>query len=154
VSTLSEAEQRELLTELALLEQSRSAPVRDLDMWAVGVETALQAAIGSRDGAGVGLIPLKRMLGLRQNWAPVESFMKRHGWSELVVVQRSAAYALLADLLVQHVKGIARHIHVPMTAKFVANNAQNIAAIFDQAFPGYAASGLAHIVLPRMEHTK
>lgn len=71
------------------------------------------------------------------------------GLSELPVVDRQAVYNMLADLLVQHAKELARYTGAPFSVKFIANLAQNISGVFDAAFPGYLEAGLAHVVARR-----
>jgi hypothetical protein len=66
---------------------------------------------------------------------------------DLPVLERQQAYNLVAELLVQYAKVAARRSGAPMSPKLVANCSQNVAGVFDSAFPGYAASGLARMVV-------
>ena len=105
------------------------------------------------NGGGVRGMPapqyLKRNLVGGASWEAVDLFMSSSKLNGLSVPQRLNVYRMLASLLVKHARKLARHVDAPMSAKFVANCAVNIAAIFDQSFPGYVASGLAHIVASR-----
>ena len=65
---------------------------------------------------------------------------------KLAVPERQSVYNLLADLVVRHAHGISMRSAAPLSPKLVANCSNNVASIFDKAFPGYVRAGLAHIV--------
>lgn len=155
---LSKAERKELLARLSLAVASDSArrtDDRDLTMWAEAVYRAMDDAQAGSDGAGQGPLVLKRLLAAVQNWEPLAELLERSKLSSATVTQRQALYHMLAQTLVEHAKRVCSRMGIPLSAKVVANNAANITAIFESAFPGYLSSGLALVVAQRMqrEHT-
>lgn len=147
---LPKDKRKELLARVSLAEASGSGKTRDVDMWSDAVYTALVRVLGGPDAVGVGPLPLRRLLGARSSWSAVEQFMESSRAMGLKVPHRLAVYHMLAGLLVSDARRRARFAGVPMTARFVANAAPNIAAVFDAAFPGYAAAGLAPLVAQRV----
>jgi hypothetical protein len=147
---LPPSEQKILLARLALSQQAQKPGDRELEMWAVGVQTALAGVSGGEAGAAQGVMLIRRSLAASSCWAPVTDFMERAGFAGLEVSKRQSVYLMLADLLVKYAAAVSRKVSAPLTAKFVANNAQHIAAIFDNAFPGYVAAGLAPMVAARL----
>lgn len=152
LAALPAAEQKQLLDRAAaaqlLLVESKRAD-RDVSMWSAAAYDAFCRVIGGVGAAGVGPQVARRLLGAATAWQPVEQFMSVAGLSELPVVDRQAVYNMLADLLVQHAKELARYTGAPFSVKFIANLAQNISGVFDAAFPGYLEAGLAHVVARR-----
>lgn len=59
--------------------------------------------------------------------------------------EKLSALQLLADMLVSHVQQLSHATGVAVSSKMLANCAQQLPSVFDVAFPGYAASGLAHL---------
>lgn len=151
VLELSPADKKQLLdfTALQLLGEHESGQTRDLDQWALAVYEAIVATIGTQGGGMAGPLPIKRLLAARASWAPVESFARVAGFNKMKVPERLAAYRLLAQLLVQRSQEVARAVRAPLTAKMVANNTGDLAAIFDAHFPGYMRSGLAAMLFRR-----
>lgn len=147
---LSAADRKELLARLALEVQTRSTDSRDLTMWADAVYQRLHEAIGTSEGTGVGPLPVRRLLAAVANWAPVEKFMQDSRLQSLTVPKRLAVYHMLAGLLVDDAQRVARLAGAPLTVKFVAGRSAHIAAVFDTAFPGYLAAGLAHVVAAQL----
>lgn len=90
---------------------------------------------------------VKRLVGSPSHWKPVALFMSSSGLAELQVRERQLAYHLLADLLVKHVCQVASHVGLPVGLKFLGNNVASITGVFEQAFPGYLAAGLAHVIV-------
>lgn len=149
-NTLTKADRKNLLTRLALDQQTSPAGAdRDMEMWVQAVHASLTASVGAGDGGVGGIIPLKRLLSTTSNWEFVDGFMQRTRFATLTVTQRQAAYNMLARLLVEHSHETAKAVHAPLTPKFVANRLPFLASIFDAAFPGYLAAGLAHLVASR-----
>lgn len=132
-----------------LLTASADRADRDVSMWSVAVYSAFCEAVGGPAAAGVGPQVLRRLLGAASAWAPVEQFMATARLSELPVADRQAVYNMLADLLVQHARGISRRTKAPFSAKLLSTTVVNIAGLFDTAFPGYLEAGLAHVVARR-----
>lgn len=151
VEHLDLADRKELLAKLALNAQApQKESDRDLEMWAVAVYRAVARTIGaSSEGMPAPMI-FRRALAAGNSWGAVTDFMKASKLSTVNVTARQGVYVMLADLLVKHAVSSARYLSVPLSAKFIANAATNIASIFDNAFPGYAASGLAPIVAARL----
>lgn len=133
------------LQDLELRDQDKVT--RDLGMWAGAVYDALQASIGDGGGGESGVVVLRRLLGARSVWAPVDQLVEAAKVSEEPVVTRQKFYNLLADLLVAHVKRVASYNRVPVGPKLVASNAGKVRELFDAAFPGYLRCGLAKVVL-------
>lgn len=148
VGGMSKAERQELLDRLALegVISAKSAANRDIEMWSGAVHSALGDAISSGGGENYGVGLVKRSLALPAFWRPVEAFMSASGLQELKVTERQQVYSLLARLLVDHALEVSRRSGAPLSPKLVGSCASNIASVFDQSFPGYAAAGLAHVV--------
>lgn len=133
------------LQDLELRDQDKAT--RDLGMWAGAVYDALQASVGDGGGGESGVMVLRRLLGARSVWAPVDQLVEAAKVAEESVVMRQKFYNLLAELLVAHVKRVASYNRVPMGPKLVASNAGKVRELFDAAFPGYLRCGLAKAVL-------
>lgn len=146
-STLTAKQRQELLDQLALTAQmTRGASQdRDLDMWAAAVHEALTATDGGEVGEGYGQLLVKRTLSPTSVWRPVQEFMQQAKLSELTVVERRSVYGMLADLLVEHARGISDYTGAPLGPKLVSSCTAQIAGVFEQAFPGYVRAGLAKI---------
>lgn len=148
---LKPADRKQLLAHLALAAHDEEIrPSRDLDMWATAVYTGLTRAIGHGEGAGQGPALIKRVVGARAAWAPVQDFMVSSKLDQLQVTERRAVYDFLAVLVIARAKSVSNHVGAPLGPKLVANTAPSIAAIFDAEFPGYLASGLVRIVARRI----
>ncbi len=144
---LTSQERKQLIARLALNQQiSTKGSDRDLDMWATAAYDGLVQELGHEAGAQVGPILVKRSLASPSAWAPVAAFMASSKLQEQSVTKRQAIYMMLAKLVIQNAKFIARKSGAPMSAKLIASCAANISSLFDNAFPGYLKSGLAHIV--------
>lgn len=148
IKNLDAAERRELLAALALDLNAPKQADRDLDMWVVAAHEALAAVAGGRDGAVQAPAVCKRVLG-GSAFQPVLDFMEASRLSKLEVTKRQAVYRTLAELVVRRARKIGSRSGAPLSAKLVANVAGNIGGIFESAFPGYVASGLAHLVATR-----
>lgn len=146
---------KKMLDELAasqLLDLSGvSAADRDLGMWAEAVHKALQDCLGSSGQDLPGVQAVRKLLSASSHWAPVQAFMQASKLDQGTVQERQLAYHCLAGLLVRHARGVARHTGAPLVPKFVANCCHNISGVFDEAFPGYVASGLARLVVKRTQ---
>ena len=148
---LPAAERKVLLAHLAFSEQtSGQGSGRDLEMWAQAVYEALGDAVGVEVGAGQGPALIKRTLAVPAAWAPVTTFMASSKLSTLMVVERQAIYVMLAKMVVQNARYIARKSGAPLAARLVGSCAANVASLFDNAFPGYVASGLALMVAKQL----
>ena len=151
-------QQRKLFLDQAaaaqLLDSANTEAARDVQMWSVAVYDALCAAVGGPGAINLGPLSVKKVLGAATAFAPVASFMSVGGMDTLPVVDRQAVYVLLADLLVKHAKGIARHTGTPLALKLVANCTNNVAGVFDNAFPGYLQAGLAPLVARQMRRNQ
>ena len=150
-STLSEEQRRELVALLSLdLSSKPTTADRDIEMWATAVHEALQEALGGALGSTVGVLAVKRVVGAHKAFEPVAEFMKRSRLGENQVRERLSVYRLLAELLVAHARKLARYNGAPLSLKLVANCTGSVAGVFDAAFPGYLAAGLAPIVAARL----
>lgn len=148
---LTSTERAQLIARLALSQQiSIKGSERDLDMWATAAYEGLVQELGHEAGAQVGPILVKRSLAAPSAYAPVAAFMVNSGLSLQPVTKRQAVYMMLAKLVIQNAKFIARKSGAPMSAKLIASCAANISSLFDNAFPGYLKSGLAHIVATQL----
>lgn len=145
---LSTKETKALLAQLALQTNKTSTArgERDSETWAACVADALSDAIGS---SSAGQLVRKEMLAATA-WKPVQAFLEEAGFLDLNVREKRAVYQMLARLLVQHADRISSRRDIPLTPHFVASCAGHIGVVFDGAFPGYLASGLAHIVVKRL----
>lgn len=146
---LSKAEKKKLIDRLLLDQHLSAAPTsadRDLDMWASAVHNALVRVVGG-GGAGVaGPTLVRKLVGVGNAWRPVEAFMQSSKLCELPVVERQRSYNMLANLLMNHVRHVARASGAPLSAKLVGACAVNLPGVFEGAFPGYLEAGLAKIV--------
>ena len=149
-SKLTEAENKTLLAKLSLAQQTQSTQTRDLDMWSVAVYEAILAAQRGSDGAVQGPMLVKRAVSSHSNWSAVRDFMVASKLLSLSVTERQSIYQLLAKLVVQSARFIARRSGAPLSAKLVASCSVNVASLFDNAFPGYVASGLALMVAQQL----
>lgn len=135
---------------LKLASGATDGDTRTVDMWATAAYEALVDAIGTGGAGMAGPLAVKRLLSPRSSWAPVEEFLAALGVTGAKPAVRLSVLRLLAKLLVEHCAGVAQHVRAPLSAKLVANNTGNLAAIFDNAFPGYVASGLAPMLIERL----
>lgn len=146
---LKPKDRKELLDRLALqhgLEVAPTASDRDLNMWSEAVHCALEESLGGEMGAGVGVLAIRRLVGARSAWAPVSEFMRTSKLSDLTVMERQSCYGMLAKLLVDHARYVARQSGAPLGPKLVSSCAGSIRGIVDRAFPGYLAAGLLHVI--------
>jgi hypothetical protein len=145
---LTQVQKKELLDHLALklATSQRLNSDRDFEMWFTAVYSALLSLKLDAEGAGVGPLVVKRLLGSVEFYTPVKNFMSLSGLSKLEVNERQSVYHLLADLLVSHAMRIAHEQGFPFGLKLVGRCASNISGIVDQAFPGYVQAGLMMIV--------
>lgn len=148
--SLSPADRKTLLARLALNQQAEKPGDRELEMWTAGVQSALAAISGGESGAAHASMIVKRCLAPSANWAPVAEFMYSAGFDKLEVVKRQSIYYLLGELLVKYAAGVSRKVSAPLTPKFVASCSVHLWAVFNSAFPGYLAAGLAPIVAQRL----
>lgn len=134
------------------LEQQRSptGEARDVDLWSDAITSALRRAIGSGDMAAYGPQVVRRVMGAYSAWEPVAEFIEVARLDALRPAERFAVFELLAKLLVDRAKRVANRADIPLTPKLIASNAQYIAGIFDNAFPGYLAAGLVGAVSRRL----
>lgn len=140
---LSPADRQQLLDHLALKQNVEVGDPREVEMWCGAIYEALQDTLGASAGAMGGPMLVRRVVGSPSVWKPVDQFMQASGLAELQVRERQLVYGMLADLLVKHAAQVAGHVGVPLSVKFVGNNAINLAGVFEQSFPGYLAAGLA-----------
>lgn len=147
---MSPGERKQLLARLSLAQNAERAEGRDLEMWVAGVSRALAAAQGHGAGDSHAVMLVRRVLGPSQAWEPVAEFLARSGFDKLEVTSRQSVLYMLASLLVKYAAGVARNVGAPLTPKFVAGCSQHVAAVFDNAFPGYLAAGLAPLVARRL----
>ena len=157
MTQLTPALQKQLLDRVAarqLLDQSSKRADRDIAMWAAAAYDAFCSAIGGPGAAGVGPVIARRLLGVASAWQPVEQFMAAAKLQELPVVDRQAVYYMLADLLVEQTRSIARYTGAPFSVKLMSTVVVNIAGLFDSAFPGYLEAGLARVVARRHQLLK
>ncbi len=151
VDQLSASDRKLLLAKLALRSQTaRSDQPRDLDMWVQAVYDELVSTLGAGDGGGIGPQAIKRVLGSPSSWGPVADFMASSKLDKLPVTERQSVFIMLAKLVIKHARYVAGRSGAPLSAKLVGSISVNMASIFDQAFPGYLASGLAPIVARRL----
>lgn len=145
-------ERKELLAQLLLAQAEQADPGTDVDLWAAAVSSALQATLRGANGVTSGKLLARKLLGVSNAWAPVKDFAVAVGFDSMTRVEKQSAYQLLASLLMEHVRYVARKSGAPLSLKLVASCAPNLAGVFDQAFPGYLASGLA--MLPFRQYAR
>ena len=73
-------------------------------------------------------------------------FLQQSGLSACTVNERQQAYHILAELVVQHARYVARKSGAPLSPKLVANCMPNLPGVFEDAFPGYLEAGVAAMV--------
>lgn len=76
--------------------------------------------------------------------------MRASRLQDLTVPERLLAYRLLAGLLVDYADDLSRRTGAPLSLRLVTSCADKLAGVFDQAFPGYVAAGLAPVVARQM----
>lgn len=138
-------DQKWLVDRLALALQATSKKdCRDLDLWCTAVQTVLSKQLAN---GGYGTVLIKQMLSQRAYWDPVVEFMEHAGFKDMPVQRRQAVYMLLADVILLQTLNVCRHRGLAPSLKIFASNAQNVAACFEDQFPGYISAGLAHMVI-------
>lgn len=148
---LTPDQRRELLARLSLDSNSKHMEqARDVDMWAEAVFRALHGSGGESVMVSAGPAVVKRTVGAPQAWRPVSEFMDSSRLATLKVTERQSVYGMLAKLVTDHARRVARRSGIPLTIRLVGNCAGNVAGLFDNAFPGYLDSGLALIVAKRL----
>jgi hypothetical protein len=145
---LDSTAKKELLDRLLLEQQMNPdrGQDRDKDMWAAAVYRELSRIGGGADG---GLMPqgvIRKAVAVGTSWQHVESFMKNSRLAEMTVTEKQAVYYLLAQLLVEHARYVARNSGAPLGVKLVTQCTGNLAGVFENAFPGYLEAGLARVV--------
>lgn len=116
-------------------------------MWAGAIYEALQHKLGASGGSLGGPMTIKRAVGAASAFGFIRDFMADSGLADATVMEKQSFYKLLARLLVNHAADVARHVGAPLSVKFVANNSNNVAAVFERSFPGYLQSGLMRVML-------
>lgn len=153
-SRMTAEQRRDLLARLSLAESGMAGRERDQDMWAGAVHAALLDVAGAGDGAVLGPMAVKRLVAAPKAFAPVAAFMAATKLDRLTVQERQSFYGLLARLLVGHASEVSARSGAPMSARLVTQCGANVAAVFNQSFPGYAAAGLAHVVARRLTRAR
>lgn len=145
---ISTKEAKLLLAKLALQHRKTNTNQgeRDAETWASCVADAMREAVGSTAGAQL----IRKEMLATAAWEPVERFLTDARFTDLSVPEKQATYQMLARLLVQYADRIANRRDVTLSPHFVASCAGHIGVVFESAFPGYLASGLAHIVVKRL----
>lgn len=150
-ATLNPSQRATLLAELSLqATQSDNGSIRDLDMWSQSVYAALVGANGGLAGGVPGPAVVKRSLASSGTWSIVRGFMSDSKLDLLKVTERQSVYDMLAQMVVKNAVYVSRKSGAPLSPKLVANCSTNVASLFEQSFPGYVRSGLAHIVARRL----
>lgn len=146
--TLTAEQRKQLLDLLAfdVTQQTTSLADRELVMWSGCVADAMQRVTTVSYGPQL----VRRALASRPAWMPVQELMKASKLAENSVNERQSIYTLLAGILVEHANYVAKKSGAPLSAKLVANCAPQLAALFDQQFPGYLAAGLVPVVVKRL----
>ena len=145
---LTKEQRKSLLAQLALdLQTSKKDSSRDLDMWSHGVYVALTKVLA---GHNYGELLVRKTIQAPAYWSPVQEFMEASGFSQCSVTERQGIYQLLGDLVVRSAARTSARKAIPLTLKFVASCSANVAATFEQEFPGYIASGLAKVVVRQL----
>lgn len=144
---LSSPDRRRALALMSLeLQQGSGGGDRDSELWSGAVHEVLVAALGASDGAAHGPQVVRRLLASPGAWAPVREFLDNAIGTALTPAERLAFMRVLARLLVARCRRLAAHADIPLSPKLVAQNTHLLAGIFDNAFPGYLAGGLARTV--------
>lgn len=152
---LPASERKQLLARLALQAQtSDKGDDRDKDMWSCAVYDGLVSVVGGGVGGLGGPAVVKRVLTVPAAWGPISGFMASSRLDRLNVTERQSVYGLLAGLAIQRAQEMSRHASIPLSAKLVGTCSANMAGIFEQAFPGYLASGLAPLVAKQLVANK
>lgn len=131
---------RERVLSAVLAAQALQGPqkTRELELWTDAVAEALVQALGGPGVAAFAPMVIKQTVGTRAAYGPVKRLCETIGLHRLTPARQMSAYRLLARLLI----GYARQTKVPLSPKLLANCCANIAAVFEEQFPGYIQSGL------------
>lgn len=146
---LTQADRKQALDHLASL-QATEVGGRDVEMWAHAIHGALVQALGASGDGVPGPLVIRRAVGAREAWRPVEAFMSAARLDGLMVAERQAVYHFLAAMLVRRAQEVARYADLPLGLKLVVNNAGDLAAIFDRQFPGYVQNGFVRMLVGRL----
>lgn len=149
VKVLSSADRKQLLDALALMVLNESKKVkesRDFSLWVEAVFVWLKRALP----LGVPPLILRQQLLQKAAWEPVEVFMRDSGFASMPVADRVTIYHTMAEILVAATRARAASRGFVLSPKAVADNCRNIAGLFEEAFPGYIAAGLVHIIIKRV----
>jgi hypothetical protein len=147
---LSADDKKKLLDRLLadqMLNAKDTGSDREIAMWAEAVHQALTDLVGGSGGMTAGPVLLRKVLRVGTAWEPIATFMKASKLHDLPVVERQKAYNLLAHLLVRYARQAAARSGAPLAPKLLANCTQNIAGVFESAFPGYVHAGLAKVAV-------
>lgn len=136
--TLTVAERKKVLDSLSLgIDETK---LRDIDMWVNKIYEICQHKEHS-SVVGFGPALLKSHVGAKVSWQPVADFMETTGLQKLKVVERQSIYKLLASLVVDDARRVARNADIPFSPKLIAGRAAYVGSLFDNSFPGYLQAG-------------
>lgn len=154
VGELTDSDLKTLYDHIALALNERNtkggAQDRDLSLWVTAVYDALTHANGGSPAGMPGPLVFKRLLGARSSWPYIADFLAVLGGETMRPAERLSILRLVAKLLVERCHTISVHARIPLTAKLVANNCAEVAAVFENSFPGYVGAGLVPLLLRRL----
>lgn len=121
---------------------------RDLGLWGDALVEALGQALPS-------LVMSKHvqasvMQQLESSSVLAESIISQAAIPASQSYMRNAFYRVLANLLVQHSRSVAKYVKAPLSLKFCLGQADNLAGLVEDAYPGYLQSGMMKVVLQQM----
>jgi len=152
---LTPLERKQVLDHLALQSLStKTDQDRDIALWSVAVQRGLVAILGGLDVSAYGVAHVRKLLGTAKTWRPVADLAVSLGMDKLQVVERQAAYDVLARVLLDYASASARRTGAALSLMYVVNCCQSIGAAFNAAFPGYIAGGCGPLLFAMMRKTK
>lgn len=115
-------------------------------MWQDSVAFALRSVL---QGSSVTFPPKLLQKESKESLASVDEFIASAVPGTISTGERKAIYDLLARLAAERASTISHKAAIPLSLKLILSTTKEIRGIFDLAFPGYLASGLAFKALVR-----
>lgn len=79
----------------------------------------------------------------------IETFREENGLSFLSKMDRLKFYRICFRCCAEYIESV---IHVPLSARVLANTLQRIGTVFDYSFPGYAKSKAIYLLINNSSH--
>lgn len=157
IDAMTKEQRKEVADYIAFLGQGRRATRtaqdlksnRDLGLWGDALVAALGQALPSLVTSKH--IPASVIQQLEQSSVVAESIISQAAIPASQSYMRNAFYRLLANLLVQHSRSLAKYVKAPLSLKFCLGQVDGLHGLVEDAYPGYLRSGMMKVVLQQMK---